>query len=346
MVVAAGSGGHILPAAAFCQALADRGLPPSDIVFVSSSSKGLEKLIGPAVTIRILPCRRTPGGMLLLVLRAARLLWRDRPEILLGFGGYLTVPFLLLGRIFGSKTMVHEQNVRPGKANKFLSFFVHRIIVSFGRSTAFFGKENKKVFVARYPLRAALVPIDRREALDYFGLREGYFTVLVIGGSQGAHRLNQVVTGALRLNKNAGRMQVIHLSGSQDAAFVEDAYKTLGVKSKVFAFLPQMHYAYSVADLVVGRSGAGGVQELMRFGLPSILVPYPHAGHHQLDNAKVLAEKGAALILEEKLLTPELLSGLLDLFSDDMIRRKTMSVLARSLYDASEKATLVEAVFA
>jgi UDP-N-acetylglucosamine--N-acetylmuramyl-(pentapeptide) pyrophosphoryl-undecaprenol N-acetylglucosamine transferase len=114
----------------------------------------------------------------------------------------------------------------------------------------------------------------------------------------------------------------------------------------VFAFLDQMHYAYSVADLVVARAGAGCVHEVMRFGLPSVLVPYPHAGQHQLENARVLAEKGAALLLEETRLTPELLSRLLDLFSEDVFRRRTMAAIARSLEETATTMSVAEAVLA
>ena len=347
MVVAGGSGGHILPAVAFCEALTETSCPGCAVVFVTSSSKGLEELVSSTVKTYVLSSRRSVWGLCRLLFQAAGLLMKERPGIVVGFGGYLTVPFVSVGRLLGAKVMIHEQNVLPGRANRILGALVaHRVIISFERSRAYFGKKSRKVFLARYPLRRALQPVARHEALAQLGLREGIFTVLVIGGSQGAHRLNQAFTDAVRLNKDRGRWQIIHCSGAADLDFVRRAYDGLGVKSKVFAFLAQMHYAYSVADLVVARSGAGCVHEMMRFGLPSVLVPYPHAGQHQLENAKVLAEKGAALLLEEKRLTPELLSGLLDLFAEDAFRRRTMASIARSLDEASENMSVAEAVLA
>lgn len=347
MVVAGGSGGHILPAIAFCEALAEMNRPVPAVVFVTSRSKGLEDIVLSAVRTCVLSSRRSAGGICRLFFQAAGLLMKERPDIVVGFGGYLTVPFVFLARLLGAKAMIHEQNVLPGRANRLLGVLAaHRIIVSFDRSRAYFGRSGSKVFLARYPLRRALQPVARHEALAQLGLREGLFTILVIGGSQGAHRLNQAFTDAVRLNKDRGRWQVIHCSGAADLDFVRRVYEELGVKSKVFAFLSQMHYAYSVADLVVARSGAGCVHEMMHFGLPSVLVPYPHAGQHQLENAKVLAEKGAALLLEEKRLTPELLSGLLDLFAEDAFRRKTMAAIARSLGEISENMSVAEAVLA
>ncbi len=347
MVVAGGSGGHILPAVAFCETLADMNRPAPAVVFVTSRSKGLEDLVSSSVKTYVLSGRRSVGGLCRLFFQAAGLLIKERPAIVVGFGGYLTVPFVFAGRFTGAKVMIHEQNVLPGRANRILgALAAHRIIISFDRSRAYFGRKNRKVFLARYPLRRALQPVARHEAFAQLGLEEGLFTILVIGGSQGAHRLNQAFTDAVRLNKDRGRWQIIHCSGSADLDFVRRAYEGLGVRCKVFAFLDQMHYAYSVADLVVARAGAGCVHEVMRFGLPSVLVPYPHAGQHQLENARVLAEKGAALLLEEKRLTPELLSGLLDLFSEDAFRRKTMAAIARSLEGASAAMSVAEAVLA
>ena len=143
------------------------------------------------------------------------------------------------------------------------------------------------------------------------------------------------------------RLQVIHLAGFSDLKMLEEFYKTLPVKSKVFAFLNEMQYAYSAADLVIGRAGASSVAEIFYFRLPSLLIPYPFAGAHQLENARVLAKRGAALLLEEEKFTPALLNGLLDIFLDDAMRRKTMSAILASMEQETqgERVNLSETVF-
>lgn len=345
MVIAGGSGGHILPAVSLCAGLDDPG-EKLDVVFVTAKSRGLEKLLPGHVKVCSFAAQRSILGILELCSKAVALLFREKPGIIIGFGGYLSVPFVFFGRCLGARVIIHEQNVRPGRANRFLAPFAHKIVISFAGSAVFFGKNNRKVFLAPYPLRKGLAPVERSKALARLGLKEGYFTVLVVGGSQGSRRLNDIFISALKMSSKRPHIQIIHLCGRDDLDEVGRAHQEMRTEAKVFAFLPEIEYAYSSADLVIARSGAGSVHEIIRFGLPSILVPYPHAGAHQVDNARVLAEKGAAVLIEEKMLKAETLSGLLDIFIDDTIRRKTMSRLARSLEDSSGRSSLADIVLA
>ncbi|MFA5038475.1 MAG: UDP-N-acetylglucosamine--N-acetylmuramyl-(pentapeptide) pyrophosphoryl-undecaprenol N-acetylglucosamine transferase [Candidatus Omnitrophota bacterium] len=343
MVVAGQSGGHIFPAVAFCQQV-EESARPVKVIFVTAKSHGLEEFLSPGVDTRIWHTRRSPMGILRLFLKTAGILWKEKPDAVIGFGGYMTVPFVVLGRLAGAFVVIHEQNVSLGRANRFLSFWADRIVVSFSRTQTAFGRNNRKVVLARYPVRKGMVRQDRRQALASLGLPDGYFTVLVAGGSQGSRRLNETFVEALKMNQNRARIQVIHLAGRQDESEVRKAYQEMNAQAKVFAFLSRMDCAYSAADLIVARSGAGSVQEIILFGLPSILVPYPYAGGHQVENAKVLAEKGAALMVEEKRLNPSVLNGLLNIFLDDPMRRKTMSALARSLEENAQETTLMDVI--
>ncbi|MFH0877526.1 MAG: UDP-N-acetylglucosamine--N-acetylmuramyl-(pentapeptide) pyrophosphoryl-undecaprenol N-acetylglucosamine transferase [Candidatus Omnitrophota bacterium] len=347
MVVAGGSGGHIFPAVAFCQGIQERYDGVAECVLVTNTgpkNKAADKFLPGALASFDLRASKSPAGIWGLAIRSLYSFFRFSPDVVVGFGGFCTVPLVLLGRLCGRRVFIHEQNVLPGRANRFLSAFVHKIFITFPDTQAYVKRHMAKVQLVSFPLRRSIERTDKAEALHFFGLNENYFTVLVVGGSQGARVLNKKFLEALRQNQHADRFQVIHLCGSADEEMLTNAYREAGIRSKVIAFLEQMHYAYSAADLVVGRAGAGAVMEIMRLGLAALLVPYPHAGGHQRENAKFLAQKGAALFVEEDKLAPGLINGLLDIFIDDQMRRTTMSRLAVSLFQAMGKTTLSEAV--
>ncbi|MFH0941327.1 MAG: UDP-N-acetylglucosamine--N-acetylmuramyl-(pentapeptide) pyrophosphoryl-undecaprenol N-acetylglucosamine transferase [Candidatus Omnitrophota bacterium] len=341
MVVASGSCGHVFPAIGFCNELKETRLSSFRIVFVTTPEFDM---VGPEFNPVFLKVNKSARGIFRLVIATLKLMFDVRPDIVFGFGGYFCVPFLILAKILGKKTLFHEQNVVPGRANRFLAAWVDRIAISFPGTEKYFKDHRKKICLTRYPLRKNMRVVPKEEALRFFGFETGFFTVLVVGGSQGASRLNNVFIEAIKVSNNSHRLQVIHLAGRVNAAVVKETYCHLNVKSKVFDFLSDMEYAYSAADLAVSRSGAGCVIEIMRFGLPSILVPYPFAGAHQVENARVLADKGGAIMVEDHRLTPELIGGLLDIFIDDRIRRKAMSSIVSSLYLTAQNPTLSELV--
>lgn len=345
MVVAGGSGGHIFPAVGFCQELKETHRNSVDIIFVTTAGKRSAEFIPKEFNPVFLRISKRPLGILKLLMACFSLMAGKKPQVVFGFGGYMSVPFLLWAKVLGKKTLIHEQNVVPGKANMFLSRWVDQIAISFPGTEKYFKAQRNKVLFTRFPLRKSLGGFDKEEALKFFGFVRDRFTVLVVGGSQGAHPINEKFLAALKINQNISGLQIIHIAGEKDFRQVEEAYGVLAVKSKVFAFLAEMNCAYAAADLVISRSGAGAVSEIIRFGLPSILIPYPYAGAHQKENAKVLAQRGASILLEEEKMTAEMISQLLDIFKDDTIRRKTMAQLARALYEASQNLKLSDLIF-
>jgi UDP-N-acetylglucosamine--N-acetylmuramyl-(pentapeptide) pyrophosphoryl-undecaprenol N-acetylglucosamine transferase len=335
MVVAGGSGGHIFPAVGFCQELKE-ARPDAGITFITTAGKMAGALIPLEYNPVFLKAGKSPIALLRLILAAVVLVGRKNPKTVCGFGGYLSVPFLLMARILGKETLLHEQNVVPGQANRFLSGLVDKIAISFSGTERYFKRHKNKIFLCRYPLRKSLKRIDKEEAMRFFGFSNGSFTLLVVGGSQGAHRLNELFLEALPSERNLSKLQIIHITGAADFSSLAEAYRQMPAESRVFAFLPEMNYAYSAADLVVSRAGASTISEIMYFGLPSVLIPYPHAAGHQKENAKVLAQRGASILLEEEKATSTMIIGLLDILFDDSIRRKTMSALATALYEESQ----------
>lgn len=343
LVVAGGSGGHIFPAIGLCQEIMERRAV-SSITFVTNQAKMAIGAIDRELHPVFLKTQRSFFGFLKLVIQSLFLIIRIKPDIVVGFGGYVSVPFILWAKILRKRTLIHEQNVVLGGANGFLRYFADKVAISFSETQKFFGDHAKNVFLCRYPLRKSLKRINKKEALSFFGFSEDFFTILVVGGSQGAHAVNQGFCESVCMSKNLHRLQIIHISGARDFSFVKECYGKLSVGSKVFDFLPSMEYAYSAADLVVARSGAGSVKEILFFAIPSILIPYPHAQSHQVENAKVLARAGAALFLEEAKMTPLMIGGLLDILVDDRMRCQAMSSAAASLQEAGSRRSMSEIV--
>ncbi len=280
------------------------------------------------------------------------------PDVVLGMGGFTSVPALFAARWFrrrGTATLIHESNAVPGKANCWAGHFADGVAVGVADCARFFRRQP--VTVTGTPIRAALRERSRQrgmaDARERLGLRPGRWTVLVAGGSQGAHAINDAIAGALPwLNERRETVQFVHLSGPRDEQFVRESYEKNGLAANVMSFCDQMELAYSTADVVVARSGAATLAEIAAFGLPSILIPYPHAaGNHQWHNARVFERADAARIVEQPQLngssgpTGQRLATLIADLLDDEPGRRWMTEAARALAvdDATERmATLVE----
>ena len=277
-----------------------------------------------------------------------------RPDAVLGMGGFTSAPAVLAAwwRRNGTATLIHESNAVPGKANRWAGKFADHVAVGLADCARFFGR--KPVTVTGTPIRAALRAGKMADARERLGLRREWLTVLVMGGSQGAHTINEMMAAALPwLEEWRERTQFVHLSGPRDGMFVCEAYEKNGFEANVMSFCNQMELAYSAADLVVSRSGAATLTEIAAFGLPAVLIPFAHAsGDHQLHNARVFERAGAVNVIEQSQLAGlhtaagERLAELIGSLLRDDAQRNRMALAARSLgvSDASERiATLLEA---
>ena len=154
-----------------------------------------------------------------------------------------------------------------------------------------------KVALTGNPLRSELIKIDRQAALNFLKFKEGKFNLLIVGGSQGSHKINTVSYLALASLPQKQDLQVIHISGRRDFTTLNASYATSSITYKLYDFFCEMQYAYSLADLVICRAGATTIAELQKFNLPALLIPYPFADAHQLANAQVLENIGAAELM-------------------------------------------------
>lgn len=221
------------------------------------------------------------------------------PDAVLGMGGFTCAPVLLAAALRRIPALLHESNAIPGKVTRWLAPWMSRVFLGFSECAAHL--EAREMRVTGTPVRGNLRPLPRAEAAAWWGLDPARPTVVAMGGSQGAAGLNRMMTGAaVEWASRLPRIQIIHLTGPADEALTELNYRRAGVTAVVKPFCDRMEMAYSAADLVVARSGAASLTELGHFGLPSILVPYPHAAEdHQTRNAEVFVRRGAALLVPE-----------------------------------------------
>jgi undecaprenyldiphospho-muramoylpentapeptide beta-N-acetylglucosaminyltransferase len=257
----------------------------------------------PAGGLHGVELKRLPGNLALLLrgfLDSRRILAEFQPDVLFFTGGYVAVPMALAGR--GLPSLLYVPDVEPGLALKTLSRFATRITLTADESKAFFPSKTQLV-VTGYPVRAELAAWKKETARKKLGLKSKLPVLFVLGGSQGAHSINMALLAELEHLLEA--MEIIHISGEPDWPMVETLRQKLPKElAKRYHAYPYMHdeigAALAAADLAVSRSGASTLGEYPLFGLPALLVPYPHAWNYQKVNATMLAKRGGALVIEDE----------------------------------------------
>lgn len=304
-----GSGGHLFPALKTAEFLRSLG---HDIYFVGAFRFGKDKLLKSGfnfieLDIEGLSLRR-PLSLVKLINATRLCLGRLKAlnvQVVVGFGGYGSFPAVMAAVLLKLPTMIHEQNVIPGKANKLLSKFVRKIAISFQESAAYF--DRRKVVLTGCPCHGKSAKQERDKVLMKLGFNDASKTLLVIGGSQGSQNINKAFIEAITKVEGLDSIQVIHSCGAADVDFLSAAYKKMNVHAAVFKFIDNIEEIYTITDVVIARAGALCVCEIACFGLPAILIPYPHAHGHQKANALELVKTGPGIVIEEQTLTSEFL---------------------------------------
>ena len=326
LVVASHSGGHIFPAIAFCQGLRDKDRDV-EINFVTTDGQLERKILKSDFNPIFFKRRKitvlTSYNLLRLFFRAQALINTLRPNLIVGFGGYLSIPFIICACFRRIPNFIHEQNMKLGLSNCLLANFSNKIIFSFSNKQISDKLKNKALFFGN-PLRKEIRLLDKREARKFFDLDTERFTVLVMGGSQGSFKINTQILEVLR-DKSFSNIQVIHIAGALDYERVRQEYKNINIKYKVFPFIERMDCAFSACDFVLSRAGATIMAEIAALRVPSILIPYPYAKLHQLDNARFLVEKNAAILIEDKSLCETILKEKITDLKNNPDKLKQMS---------------------
>jgi len=342
MIMAGGTGGHVFPALSLAGLLRARDI---EIVWLGTRA-GIESRLVPAAGIDVewidIGGLRGKGLSTLLgaPIRLARALWqalaavrRHQPRVVVGLGGYVTGPGGLAAWLARRPLVIHEQNAVAGFTNRILARFATRVLEAFSGS---FGAGARATTVGN-PVRTEFFGLPT-PAIRY-GSRQGPLRVLVVGGSQGAQRLNAVVPEAVAALAGKIELRVRHQSGVRTLESTREAYASRGISAEVSAFIDDIAAAYAEADLVICRAGALTVSELAAAGVAAILVPFPAAvDDHQTCNARFLVEHGAAVLLPERELTTQRLAAELERLVSDRALLCRMAERARELArpDATE----------
>jgi UDP-N-acetylglucosamine--N-acetylmuramyl-(pentapeptide) pyrophosphoryl-undecaprenol N-acetylglucosamine transferase len=327
IIAGGGTGGHIFPAISVAEEILKRG-GTNEVLFVGTK-RGLENelLSKRGYRVEHISARGIKGkgikksaAAVLSALKGVSdsmtIINRFRPDVVLGVGGYVSGPMVLAASLRGVPTAICEQNGYPGLANRILGKFVKRVFATFEESVKFF--PGGKVVITGNPVRQDILRSGKIKKDTEM------VTILVFGGSQGAHKLNESVPVAIAALGRSD-IQVIHQTGDRDYEAVKNAYVSHRIHARVLPFIDDMAAVYGEADFIIGRSGAGTVAEITALGKPSLLIPYPYAtNNHQLENARVLERAGAAVIVEDRDALPENISAALT----NLLRRDKLNEMA------------------
>ena len=302
-----GTGGHIYPAIAIADELKAQD-PTAEIIFVGAYGKMEMEKVPQAgykihgIWIAGLQRKQFMRNVffplkLVVSLMQCLLLWlRYRPDVLIGTGGFASGPMLFMGNLMGSKTMLQEQNSYPGITNKLLAKRANVIAVAYPAMERYFPKD--KIAYTGNPLRGSLLELDglKPHALTHFNLEEGRKQLVILGGSLGAQRINELVASKLDFFEHLN-LNVVWQCGR----LYYDRYQHLASETvKIYPFIQEMNLLYSVADIIISRAGAASVSELCLVGKTTVLIPSPNvAENHQFHNANALVKRDAAVLIEE-----------------------------------------------
>lgn len=337
LIAGGGTGGHLFPAIALAEAFMKRS-GENQVRFITTQraldshllmERGfsfmplkMEGIKGKGLAGKLSSSYQLPGAFS----RSLKIIEEYRPEMVLGVGGYVSGPVILAAWSKRIPCAVQEQNAIPGVTNRLLGKVADRVFLAFEESGLYFPKN--KIRNTGNPIRQELKKVVPREVPPV-----GPLTLLILGGSQGAHRINQVVRDSLEgLLPLKNELNFIHQTGEKDEAESARAYQEKGFSHRVTAFISDMAWAYGQSDLIIGRAGAMTITEITALGKPSLLIPFPFAANnHQEHNARALVRAGAAEMILEKDLNPGLLADYLRHWLAHREKLTEMGIKARNM---------------
>ena len=314
IVTGGGTGGHLFPGISLAQAML-RAYPDAEVLFIGTERKVDKRALSDVgfetTTIKSQGIKGKKFSAILKALfqqplalwEAAKIIRKFKPDLVFGVGGYVTGPVILAARLLGVTTCIHEQNSIPGLANKLLGYIADKIFVSLPGSEKYFPTD--KTILSGNPVRDNIIKASR-EAKPKSSQEPS--TLLILGGSQGARRLNSLMLEAAEncLASLSPPPFIIHQTGGHDEDHVRRKYRELGLNARVQAFYTDMAEIYPQADLIISRAGATTLAELTVFHKPVIIIPFPYAAdNHQEINGRYLVEAGAGLMFRQTDLTGE-----------------------------------------
>lgn len=349
VIACGGTGGHLFPGIAVADAWTREGgealLLISEKQIDALASEGYDHLDFERMPSIAMPSPLSPKMLVFLAkfvgafFSCRRRFKQWGATAVLGMGGFTSAAPLAAGRSLRLPTFIHESNSIPGRANRLNARFARTVLVGFERCAPFFSG-SRRVEVVGTPVRPSVATApSSKEGKDFFGLKEDRKTIMVMGGSQGAHRINELIAASLPSFEEAG-VQVLHICGPAEEEEWKPYYEKYPEAGVLVGFCREVQYAYAACELAVCRSGASSLTELAFYAKPSVLIPYPFsADDHQVTNAEIFSVPGAAELWSQDQLDEESFAArLLSLIEDDS-RLKEMAIGMEELAipDASEK---------
>lgn len=320
IVTGGGTGGHIYPALAIADRFKEKDAD-TEILYVGND-EGIEKDVVPKAgyELALVDARwldksspwqliKTGGRVAKGILEANRVMKKFKPDVVIGTGGYVCFPVILAGKKFGAKTFLHEQNAFPGLANRTLEKYVNKVFLGFSDAAKYF-KDPSKMVEAGNPVRKSFFSLSKEAAREKLGFPKDDFIVFSFGGSLGAEKINEVAFELMQVVNGHENMRMIFGTGKwyYDSILEKVCEKEITLKDNILIkdYIDDMENYLAACDLVISRAGALSVAEMTVCGRAGILIPSPNVtGNHQYYNAKAVADRGGAVLLEEKDLTAE-----------------------------------------
>ncbi|MFN4227296.1 MAG: UDP-N-acetylglucosamine--N-acetylmuramyl-(pentapeptide) pyrophosphoryl-undecaprenol N-acetylglucosamine transferase [Candidatus Ratteibacteria bacterium] len=300
IIITGPTGGHFFPGLAIGESLKDYFeikffVPKREYIINHLKKRNFPFIVIPSVKITKKNFVFSFFKLFSLIIFSIFLFIKEKPQIIIGTGSYVCVPFIIGGRILYRKVIIHEQNYLPSKTTKILSIFADFIFLTFPFKNKL---PLRKCVITGFPLISDFKKnFSKEEILKQLEL-ENSKILLVLGGSQGASFINKLIVNNIDFFKDKG-FQIVIIAG-KDKDFVEEKFNEKKVKGKVYDFFYEMNKLYTIADYVICRAGAGSIVEIVEKEIPAFLIPYPYAGGHQIKNALYLQKFGCAFFVEEK----------------------------------------------
>jgi len=356
LLVGGGTAGHLIPISAVISEIKkitqEKNLEKPEFLLISDSNQFKEYLIGAEIPCKFIKAAKLRRYWSLknfidffkIPISIVQSLWHVfwyMPDVVFSKGGYVALPVVFVSWLYRIPVIIHESDIEPGVSNRISLRFVQKIAVSFKETQKYFPSD--KVVLTGNPIRETILKGDKNRAQEIFKLNPEKQTVFIIGGSQGARRLNEILFEILP--EILGKCQVIHQCGIKNYNEAKKRIERMNLPQisdyHLFPFLKEsMKDAYAAADVIVSRAGANALAEIMALGKPSILIPLPNAAQdHQTKNAFYFSQRGAAILMEEPNLQVHILKGKILGLLDDNLWRMRISRVALSLArpDAARK---------
>lgn len=314
LLAAGGTGGHLFPAQAVAVELINQ-MPDVELVFAGAGLKTNRYFDRKKFSFRhissttifqrnLINLVRCPFLILKGLTQGLRLMRSFKPDLVIGFGSFHTMPVLLAAKLCRVPIALFEANAYPGRVNRLFSRWAKWVAIYFPDASSHL---KARTYLIKMPFWRGMLEktetVTRAQSLSYLGLKQQKKTILIFGGSQGAASINQIVAGAVaELSIDKSHVQIVHITGSNEAsAELTSIYSRLGINAAVKEFEKHMHLVWPCVDIAISRAGAGSIAEQINYEVPSILIPYPHAANnHQVRNGKFMADtvRGATVLKE------------------------------------------------